>query len=293
MDRRRFLKVLGGGMAGIAGSGLKAGRLRAAEIGGDKEFMGVLADTTRCIGCRSCEEACAEINNLPAPDLDNETIFDNRRTTSEIQYTVVNRYETEDEEEIFVKTQCMHCNQPACVSACLVKAMEKTKEGPVIWNTNCMGCRFCMVSCPFDIPKFEYDKWNPAIQKCTLCWEKRVKKGEQPACVEACPADALFFGTRREIIDEANRRIYEDPENYVHHIYGEHEVGGTSWLYLSAVPFEQIGFRTDLGTTAYPVFSAGFLYAVPVVLILWPPLLAGINCLTKREEDNKKEGENK
>ncbi len=289
IDRRNFLKGMGAGIAGVASGGiLTPGMLKAEEAPEGKEFIGVLVDTSRCIGCRSCEAACAEANNLPEPDIDDDSVFEKVRPTSVTQWTVVNRFET-DEGEIFVKKQCMHCNQAACVAACLVKAMEKRKIGPVTWNTNCMGCRYCMVSCPFDIPKFEYNKAIPKIQKCSLCWG-RVKEGEQPACVEACPEDALTFGTRREIIEEANRRIYRNSGEYYPHIYGEHEVGGTGYLYLSKVPFDQIGFRTDLGTVAYPEYSKGFLYSVPIVLILWPALLIGMNTLAKGKEEIEKKG---
>ncbi len=282
IDRRTFLKGLGVGVAGLApGSALLPGRLEAVEIAARKEFMGVLVDTTRCVGCRSCEAACAEANKLPSPDLGDASALEKIRPTSVKQWTVVNRYKTE-KGEVFAKKQCMHCNQPGCVSACLVKAMEKRKEGPVTWDTNCMGCRFCMISCPFDIPKFEYDSAAPKIQKCSMCWE-RLKAGERPACVEACPTETLTFGSRRELLEEGNRRIYRESGKYVSHIYGEHEVGGTGYLYLAAVPFEQLGFRTDLGTKAYPEFSKGFLYSVPIVLLLWPALLVGIHTLTKRE----------
>lgn len=284
MDRRTFLKGLGTGIAVAApGSSLFPGRLEAKEVVASKEFMGVLVDTTRCIGCRSCEMACAEAHAMPVPDIGDASAFEKIRQTSVTQWTVVNRYKTE-KGEVFVKKQCMHCNQPGCVAACLVKSMEKREDGAVTWDTNCMGCRFCMVSCPFDIPKFEYDSAVPKIQKCSLCWE-RLKKGEKPACVEACPADALAFGTRRELIEEANRRIYKDSGQYISRIYGENEVGGTGYLYLSAVPFEQIGFRIDLGTTAYPEFSKGFLYSVPIVLLLWPAFLIGVNTITRRKDE--------
>jgi formate dehydrogenase iron-sulfur subunit len=290
IDRRTFLKGLGVGIVGIApGSMVSPGRLEAKEVAAPKEFVGVLVDTTRCVGCRSCELACAEAHKMSIPDISDTSAFDKNRPTSEGQWTVVNRYKT-DKGEIFVKKQCMHCNQPGCVSACLVKAMEKRENGAVTWDDNCMGCRFCMVSCPFDIPKFEYNSAVPKIQKCSLCWE-RLQKGEKPACVEACPGDALTFGLRRELIEEANGRIYKEPGKYVSHIYGEHEVGGTGYLYLSAVPFEQIGFRTDLGKTAYPELSKGFLYSVPIVLLLWPAFLLGVNTITKREGDvRRKEG---
>lgn len=280
MDRRNFLKTLG-----IAGSTALLPGSTLASPSEDIEFMAVLVDTTLCVGCRGCEEICAETNNLPECDI-NDSDLEKERTTSETQWSVINRYEADvDGGEIFVKKQCMHCNQPACAAACLTKAMYKTEEGPVIWREGkCMGCRFCMLSCPFDVPKFEYNSPNPKIQKCRMCFE-RLKKGEKPACVENCPAEALLFGTRRELIDRAKTRIYSEPDRYVHHIYGEHEVGGTGFLYLSAVPFEEIGFRTDLGTTAYPKFTKEFLYAVPVILTLFPAFLYAVSNATKGQQD--------
>lgn len=285
MDRRIFLKTFGAGLLGATCTPLAAASLNAREsiVPGYNEFMGVLVDTTLCIGCRSCEEACAGAHDLPVPNISDDSVFKERRDTSVTQWTVVNRYKTE-KGEVFAKKQCMHCGQPGCVAACLVKAMKKREEGSVTWDTNCMGCRYCMVSCPFDIPKFEYNSWNPRIQKCNLCWEQ-LRKRERPACVEACPQEALLFGTRRELIEEARGRIYREPKKYVHHIYGEYEVGGTSYLYISAVPFEQIGFKTDVGTIAYPEYTTGFLYSVPIVLILWPAFLMGLSYLTKREEE--------
>jgi Fe-S-cluster-containing dehydrogenase component len=295
INRRSFLKVLGGG---IIGGGIAAGaasgnivipkKLKAEETVSPKQFVGVLVDTTRCVGCRSCEAACAEANHLPVPDISDNSVLEKERKTTPSQLTVVSRYQTE-KGEIFVKKQCMHCNQPGCVAACLVKAMEKRKEGPVTWASNCMGCRYCMPSCPFEMPKFEYESSNPRIQKCSLCWD-RLEKGEIPACVDACPEKALTFGPRKKLIEEANRRIYQKPGEYLTHIYGEHEVGGTGYLYISKVPFEQIGFRTDLGTIAYPEYSKGFLYSVPIVLLLWPAFLIGVNTLTKREEEKRRKG---
>lgn len=273
MDRRCFLKT-----SGAIGASLACGSARAAEAPATTEFVGVLVDTTRCIGCRACEVACGQANGMLVPDVENDGALEQARTTSEKQWTVVNRYQTE-KGDVFVKRQCMHCWQPACTAACLTNAMFKTKEGPVIWRENkCMGCRYCMVSCPFDMPKFEYDEWNPDIQKCTMCYG-RLLEGKRPACVEACPADALMFGQKRELMEIARVRIYNHPRQYVHHIYGEHEVGGTGWLYLASVPFDQLGFRTDLGTTPYPQYTREFLYAVPVVFFGLPTLLVGLKLL--------------
>ena len=253
-----------------------------------EDFYGMLIDTTQCIGCRSCEIACNEANQLPQPEksFDDESVFENERKTDVGVYTVVNRYpnSANENEPVYRRLQCMHCNQPACASACLVKAMEKTKEGPIIYHPElCLGCRYCMVACPFDIPKFEYDKPVPSITKCIFCYE-RIKEGKKPACAEACPTEATLFGKRSELVEIAKTRIYQNPDNYVHHIYGENEVGGTGWIYLSSVPFEEIGFRTDLGTRPYPEFTYSFLSAVPFVLILWPALLMGISYMEKRKD---------
>lgn len=292
IDRRKFLKILGAGLGGLAGNSLLSPYLHAEEkVTTGKELVGILVDTTRCVGCRSCEVACAETHQLPVPDQSDESVFEKRRDTTITQWTVVNRFNTE-KGEVFVKKQCMHCNQPGCAAACLVKAMQKREEGPVTWDTNCMGCRYCMVSCPYDIPKFEYHSPNPRIQKCNLCYE-RIKEGKLPACVEACPAEALTFGKRRDLLEEAKTRIYQNPENYYHHIYGEYEVGGSSYLYLSAVPFEQLGFRTDLGTTPYPKYTTGFLYSVPVVLLLWPAFLLGVSQITKKDNEIRRKGDRK
>jgi Fe-S-cluster-containing dehydrogenase component len=272
VDRRRFLTVLG-----TTGVGLSTDTLRGTPTQPPlPEFYGVLVDTTACIGCRECEKACARQHGNPVPDVETDGALARLRPTSETQFTVVNRYET-SKGEVFRKSQCMHCWQPACTAACLTNAMERTDRGPVIWRASkCMGCRFCMVSCPFNVPKFEYDSWNPRIRKCDMCWS-RLQEGKLPACVEACPMEALLFGLKRDLLEVARKRIYRRPERYVHWIYGEHEVGGTGWLYLAAVPFDELGFRTDLGTTPYPEYTRDFLYGVPLVLFGLPALLLGLN----------------
>jgi len=280
MNRRKFFHL-----AGAAATTALAGSVVGAEEKHtpDKEFVGVLVDTTRCIGCRQCEVACAEAHDLPVPDPANDEGLDRQRETTIDQWTVVNKHET-DAGEVFVKRQCMHCEQPACAAACPTNAMEKTKEGPVIWHGDkCMGCRYCMVACPFEVPRFEYNSPNPRIRKCIQCFE-RLEAGEEPACVMACPADALMFGTKKELMQVARARIYNQPEDYVHRIYGEHEVGGTDWLYLSAVPFEQLGLPENLGDIAYPDYTREFLYGVPAVFMLMPPLLFGLHELTARSQ---------
>ncbi|MFH0727496.1 MAG: 4Fe-4S dicluster domain-containing protein [Pseudomonadota bacterium] len=276
LTRREFLGALGS--AGAAS--LMTGTKTFADE--NVEFSGVLVDTTRCIGCRKCELACATVNGNPIPDIEDKSVFESPRTTSTKSWTVVNRYETE-KGAIFVKRQCLHCNQPACASACLVKAMLKLKEGPIIWReSKCMGCRYCMISCPFDIPKFEYESPVPKIQKCHFCYT-RLEEGKNPACVDACPVEALSFGTRRSLLKAAETRINSNPDRYHDHIYGEMEAGGTGWIYLSGVSFERIGFKTDIAQIPYPEYTKGFLYSVPFVFVLLPTFLLGINYLTNRK----------
>jgi Fe-S-cluster-containing dehydrogenase component len=284
-NRRNFFKVLGvTGATLVIGKELKA----APKAENNIEFSGVLYDSTRCGGCQGCEFSCAEANGLPDP-VDTLQVGVLRKT-DESHRTVINAYNS-SKGEVYIKRQCMHCNEPACTAACLTRAMYKTKEGAVIWRGDkCMGCRYCMVSCPFDVPKFEYHSANPKIEKCNMCYS-RLREGKIPACVENCPAEALMFGTRRELIKEARKRINENPEQYVDHIYGEHEAGGTGFLYLSAVPFDELGLNTSLQSKSYPELSKGFLYSVPTVFVLWPAILLGIREATKNNYSNKEENE--
>jgi formate dehydrogenase iron-sulfur subunit len=288
INRRNFFRVVG-----LTGAALGTGiELSASPAKGSekKEMLGILYDSTRCVGCQSCELACALANGLPEPDPEDYPVPGILRKTNETRRSVINVYET-SRGEVYVKNQCMHCNQPACASACLTRAMYKTEEGPVIWrDEKCMGCRYCMVSCPFDVPKFEYHSPNPDIVKCNMCFD-RIKEGELPACVADCPAEALTFGTRRELLAEARRRINADPDTYYNGVYGELEAGGTGVLYISPVPFEELGFNTSIRKGSYPELTKGFLYSVPSIFVLWPAMLLGIHNATKNNAKNDEDHE--
>lgn len=287
INRLNFLRAIGLTGATLAfGNKLKASPEKVNET----EFVGVLYDSTRCAGCQECEISCASEHNLPENAPSDMPEVGVKRKANDTRRSVINAYET-SKGEMYVKNQCMHCNQPACASACLTKAMHKTKDGPVTWNEDkCMGCRYCMISCPYDVPKFEYDSPNPKIQKCNMCFD-RVKGGDVPACVANCPAEALTFGTRRELIAEARKRIHDDPDLYYDGIYGEHEAGGTGFLYLSAVPFEEIGLNTKLQKKPYPELTKSFLYSVPSVFIIWPAILLGMFKATKNNQNPEEENE--
>jgi Fe-S-cluster-containing dehydrogenase component len=280
-SRRKFLQFAGTavGASLLLGPNNTIGSIAKKD---NSQQYAMLNDTTRCIGCQACEQACTEKNYFPEPEAKPEK--EKQRSTGTEALAVVNAHAT-DKGTVFVKTQCMHCDQPACVSACLVNAMYKTDEGPVIWKEDkCMGCRYCMVACPFDMPKFEYGSLNPEIRKCIMCFD-RIGAGDIPACADACPQEAILFGTRAELLEIARRRIAAHPTRYIRHIYGEHEVGGTNVLYLAGVPFEQLGFRTDLGTTPYPEYTKTFLYSVPLALLLAPAFMLGLRQATKGKND--------
>jgi Fe-S-cluster-containing dehydrogenase component len=287
ISRRKFLGWFGGGLSATAVSA--AGTAMAGgnhHFEGHPDTMGVLHDISRCIGCRKCEEACNRVNELPKPEkpFDDLSVLDKKRRTHASYYTVVNRFEV-DSKPVFVKKQCNHCMEPACASACFVRAFQKTPNGPVVYDESvCVGCRYCMIACPFNIPAYEYDDaLSPAVTKCTLC-APRIQKGQLPGCVESCPKEALIFGNRKQLIKIARERINKYPERYIDHIYGEHEMGGTSWLYISNVAFSKIGMREDLGTTSAPQLTSGPLAAVPIVVGLWPVLLTGIYAISQRKD---------
>jgi Fe-S-cluster-containing dehydrogenase component len=182
----------------------------------------------------------------------------------------------------------MHCVEPACASSCPARALTKTPDGPVVYNQKvCIGCRYCMVACPFAIPKFEYEKALPFIRKCSFCLE-RQKQGKKPACAHVCPSGALTFGKRKEMVELARTRIYQNPDKYIHYVYGEHEAGGTGWLYLSSVDFAGISFK-PVRTASYPELTSGALGAVPIILTVGPPLLMGLYAATKVRDRGKAE----
>jgi formate dehydrogenase iron-sulfur subunit len=295
-SRRDFLKttaVIGAGITGLSVSTAKAGPKNVLS----EDRMGVLVDTTVCVGCRNCEWACKSAHNLPAGDLDSyedRKVFNTKRRPGETALTVVNEYSPGKSSNlpVDVKVQCMHCDHPACVSACIVGAFTKNANGAVTWNTDmCIGCRYCMVACPFQIPAFQYDKaLNPLIMKCDFCFE-RTKEGKLPACVEICPVEALTYGPRTELVKIARDRIRRNPDRYVDHILGEYEVGGTSWMYLSGKDFAELDFP-ELGEKPAPGVSESiqhgiFAYFVPPVSLY--ALLGGIMWITKRRKEAEEE----
>jgi len=174
----------------------------------------ILIDTTKCTGCQTCIKACvtahAQAANAPADR-------DSKDGLSAYHYSSILKVDGTH----FAKKQCMHCLEPACTAACPVGAIRKTEEGPVVYDPNkCIGCRYCMLACPMSIPRYEWDKKLPYMQKCDMCID-RVREGKTTACVEACPHGVLQFGERDGLLTEARQRIAQNKGKYLSHIYGE------------------------------------------------------------------------
>ena len=232
--------------------------------------VGLLFDTTRCIGCGACASACKEQNHLPGPVEAVNTAY---------TWTTVH-----ERGGAYVRTLCMHCLVPTCVSVCPVGALRKTPEGPVVYDSaKCIGCRYCIQACPFDVPKYQWDRPVPVVGKCILCSE-RVKAGRPTACAEACPVEATVFGRREDLLWEARNRIRKEPAKYVNHVYGLQETGGTSVLMVSGVPFERLGLQTSLPNEPPAMQTWQVLSKIPDFVGVWAVFLYGIHWITARRE---------
>jgi len=276
--RRRALRVLAGtGVATAATTApVQAARLRRQV---SPDAVGMLYDTTRCIGCKACVVACREANGLP-PDTSLDGIHQAPLDLNARTKNVIKLYR-EGERVSFFKAQCMHCVDPACASACMLHSLSKDeKTGIVSYDPQyCVGCRYCEMACPFNVPKFEWVSTTPKIVKCEMC-RHLLAQGKIPACCEVCPRHAVIFGTRKELLAEAKRRLAAEPDRYVPHVYGETEAGGTQVLYLSHVPFEKLGLPAygpeGVPETAYTIQEGLYQgFVAPVVLyaalgaVLW------------------------
>ena len=225
-----------------------------------------LFDATRCIDCRACMVACSVENKIPM----NKT---------RIWVTGVGlKGEFPNLERTSMVYHCMHCNEPDCLSACPVGAYTKRPDGPVVYDPKkCIGCRYCMNACPFGVPHFDYDKGlidGAFIDKCSLCTQ-RIDIGLEPACVATCPTEAFKFGERDDLLKYAHDRLVAQPARYINHIYGETENGGTSYLILSQVPFNELGLPDLPFRPVKEVSEKVMEFTIPFALG-WGAVLTGI-----------------
>jgi formate dehydrogenase iron-sulfur subunit len=235
----------------------------------------ILYDATLCVGCKACERACAERNKLPYDD----AIAEEPRQSAHKLTAVM------EKNGKFMRRLCMNCVDPTCVSVCPVSALRKTAGGPVTYDeSRCIGCRYCMVACPFDVPKYEWNALLPRVRKCDMCAD-RVAAGRPTACTEACPVGATKFGEREELIREAQQRIREAPGQYVDHVYGIEEAGGTSVLLLSSVSVGEFAYPTNVAREPLPLLTYRVLSRIPDLVGLGGVFLGGIWWVTHRREE--------
>jgi Fe-S-cluster-containing dehydrogenase component len=271
MDRRALLK----GIA-VAGAGAAVGAKSAAAYEAPPappDAVGMLYDATRCIGCRACVTACKTANDLPG------NLYDPPNDLDGDTKNIIKKYEADGQVASYMKQQCMHCLDPACTRACMVGAFKKRDFGIVTWDPGrCIGCRYCQVACPYNIPKFQWDKANPKIVKCELCLHM-LKVGKEPGCCQACPKEAVIYGTYTDLMADAKERIARHPDRYWPQgdpkIFGEHDGGGTQVLYLASVDFANLGLPVlgdePAGALAQKVQHAvykGFIAPVALYAVL-------------------------
>ena len=243
----------------------------------------ILTDTTKCIGCSECVTACQKANHLP-PDVPRRWSLNDGLSAR--NWTSV----VEGPKKSFVRKQCRHCLEPACVSACPVGALSRSATGAVVYDSGkCMGCRYCMMACPYGIPRYDWDATVPYVRKCILCYE-RISAGGLPACTEACPTKATIFGDRELLLKEAHRRIRERPEAYLDRVWGQDEAGGASVLYISNVDLSFLTEGRRLDKTPLPARTAAAMNSVPFVFTGVVALMAGLNWIIDRRIKRQTEG---
>lgn len=280
ISRREFLKL------SAAGLGAAVVPAQAAQAGTQpvraENSASMLYDSLKCVGCRACQVACKARSELP-PELDATGLYEAPRDLSANTWTLIQLYQGESD-SAFVKHQCMHCIDPACVSVCPVAALEKLESGPVVYHAErCIGCRYCMAACPFGIPKSQWDAALPLIRKCDFCAD-RLAQGEKPACGEACPTGALIYGSRKAMLDIAHERV-DGSTRYNRTVYGENEAGGTSMLYLAGTAYGNLGFP-KLDSRDLPAITWPYMRAVPGLIAVMVTLSTGIYLRTHRKVHN-------
>ncbi len=292
ISRRSMLKAVATASAGAVTTTLATAQNARADVKPPADALGMLYDSTKCIGCKTCMVACNEANDLEPDTGSSGGLWQAPADLNEHTKNIIKLYQgpTADE-HAYVKRQCMHCLDPACATACMLGAYQKREHGIVTYEPDlCIGCRYCEMACPFNVPKFEWSKALPKMVKCELC-KHRIQEGKGPACCEVCPTAAVICGQRADLLAEAHKRLEEHPDRYVPRVYGEHEAGGTQVLYLAGVDFEKLGLPKygdqsvpETQRTVQGAIYRGF--AAPVALYA---LLAAVIWRNRREQEAPEE----
>lgn len=320
VNRRQFLKIAATGV----GAGLCAPQARALQrekLPVSPDAVGMLYDSTQCIGCKACMVACKQANDMPVVNADQNPLWDTPLETSGDTLNVIKMYregkgEHKDQLEngfAFMKRHCLHCVDPSCVSVCPVSAMTKDPVTGIVEHheDRCIGCRYCVYSCPFGIPKYEYDDAFGQIQKCEFCSHLQAKD-ETPACCDVCPTGASLFGRVDDLKAEAEKRLAKKPgdrhvfprgdmskgtqpphegtiSSYREHVYGLNELGGTQIMYMSAVPFDKLGLPVNVPDYSYPSITEGIQHTLYKWMIAPAILLAGLSWVVHRNTRNQRD----
>ncbi len=241
----------------------------------------ILTDITKCIGCLKCVSACKKENKL---EMDVPRIWQKNDGLSAENWTSI----IHKPGNHYIRKQCRHCLEPACVTVCPVGALRKTETGAVVYDKKkCIGCRYCMMACPYGIPRYDWDEPVPYVRKCTLCYDK-LRNNQQPACTEACPEKATIFGERDELLKLAHQEIKDNPNKYINKVWGEFEIGGTSVLYLSDIDLGFLSYQTKLGTKSLPQTTTPAMKAVPYAFVGMGGAMLGLNWIINRRNKMKK-----
>jgi len=237
----------------------------------------ILTDVTKCIGCLECVGACKNTWHL---DMEVPRTWQKNDGLSADNWTSV----LQKADRHYVRKQCRHCLEPACASACPVGALHTTEMGAVVYDSDkCLGCRYCMMACPYGIPRYDWDSAVPYVRKCIMCYP-RIQEGKQPACTEACPVQATIFGDRDELVAEAHRRIKDNPGKYIDYVWGETEIGGTSVLYISDIDLGFLSYQPKLPTRPLPETTATAMKSVPFAFVGMGGFMLGLNWIIKRRQ---------
>jgi Fe-S-cluster-containing dehydrogenase component len=291
--RREFLKSAAIGTALLAAP--VSAQASGKKIQRSEDAVGMLYDSTKCVGCKACVTKCKQVNDMEAVAAPNDSdrLWDSPEDLDYRTRNIIKLYK-ENDDFSYVKHQCMHCVKPACVSACPVSAMQKDERGIIYYDKNiCIGCRYCQIACPFNVPKFEWPKAFPKIVKCDLCRETNLKLKGIPACCEACPTEAVIYGKTKDLLKEAKRRIDAEPKKYNNEIYGEEEIGGTNVIYLAGTDFSNLGFP-ELEKESYAQVSENIQHTIykgfvaPVALYGFLAFVAAKNTKDKNPKDEEK-----
>jgi Fe-S-cluster-containing dehydrogenase component len=228
INRRAFLKGAAAGGAAVAASGSVGSEAQAISRPArerPKDAVGLLYDSTLCIGCKACVKGCKDANGMPVeidpgqsewnPGTWDTPTYLSGKTLNVIQVYMHGSVEKKDQDEdgfAFIKRQCLHCVDPSCVSCCPVSAMNKDPVTGIVSHDKdkCIGCRYCVFACPFGVPKFDLTQAFGQIQKCQLC-KHRLAENQLPGCVDSCPTGATLFGRVDDLDAEARRRIQLKP----------------------------------------------------------------------------------